>query len=73
MTHPAKKMRPISLRQWAEYLLAILGGNIIYYWLCPRLPAVLQHRTFRIDWGLGLDFLICAGVYGLIRSVRPAH
>ncbi len=59
-------------RRWAEYLLAILGGNIIYLLLGPHLPAPLQHQIFRVDWGLGLDFLICAGLYGLIRWVRKA-
>jgi hypothetical protein len=66
-------VRPPGLRLWGEYLLAILGGNIAYYWLYPRLPAALQHQTFRIDWGLGLDFVICAGMYGLLRLFRPAR
>ena len=72
-TKSNKQILKLPLRRWAEFLLAILGGNIIYYWLHPRLPAVLQHQTFRIDWGLGLDFLLCAGVYGVIRSVRRAR
>jgi len=62
-----------TLRQWAEYLLAILGGNVVYYWLYPRLPLALQHLTFRVDLGLGLDLAICAGVYGVIRAIRPAR
>ncbi len=60
------------LHRWAEYLLAILGGNIIYLLLVPHLPMLLQHQIFRVDWGLALDFLICAGLYGLIRWVRKA-
>ncbi len=54
-------------RPWAEYLVAILGGNIVYLLITPYLPVPLQHQTFRVDWGLGLDFVLCAVLYGLIR------
>lgn len=57
-----------SLRRWVEYLIAILLGNAIYYFsLQPHLPEVWRHPGARIDLGLGLDFLVCVGVYGLIR------
>jgi hypothetical protein len=56
-------------RPWAEYLLAILGGNIIYLLITPYMPVALQHQTFRLDWGLGLDFVLCVALYGLIRFV----
>ncbi len=58
-----------SLR-WAEYLFAILAGNIIYLLLEPHLPAAIRHQIFRVDWGLGFDLGICVAVYGVIRSVR---
>jgi hypothetical protein len=57
-------------RRWAESLLAILGGNVVFLLLEPNLPASLQHQTFRVDWGLGLDFLLCALLYGVIRWAR---
>ncbi len=57
-------------RRWAESLLAILGGNVVFLLLEPHLPASLQHQTFRVDWGLGLDFLLCAALYGVIRVAR---
>ena len=72
MKAPPKTLHLPTLRQWAEFLLAILGGNIVYYWLYPRLPLALQHQTFRVDLGLGLDFALCAAVYGVIRAIRPA-
>jgi hypothetical protein len=59
-----------TARRWAEYLLAILGGNILYLAIEPQLPNPLRHRMFQIDLGLGLDFLICVALYGLIRLVR---
>ena len=57
-------------RRWAEYLAAILGGNVIFLLLEPHLPAVLQHQRFYVDWGLGVDFALCVGVYGVIRLAR---
>ena len=59
-----------TARRWAEYLLAVLGGNIIYLAIEPQLPAPLRHRMFQVDLGLALDFLICVALYGLIRLVR---
>jgi hypothetical protein len=57
-------------RRWAEYLVAILLGNIIYLFVEPQLPYMMRHRMFRVDFGLGIDFLICVGIYGLVRLVR---
>lgn len=59
-----------TARRWAEYLVAILIGNIAYLFLEPQLPEVMRHRLFRVDPGLGVDFLLCAGAYGLVRLVR---
>src|SRR5690348_2600322 len=59
-----------TARRWAEYLLAVLGGNIIYLAIEPQLPALLRHRMFQIDLGLALDFLICVALYGLVRLAR---
>lgn len=57
-----------GLRQWFEYLAAILIGNSIYFLsLSAHLPADLRHQTYKIDLGMALDFVICAAVYGLIR------
>jgi hypothetical protein len=55
-------------RRWVEYLVAILLGNAIYYFsLVPHLPQALRHQGFLLDWGSLVDFLVCVGVYGLIR------
>jgi hypothetical protein len=59
-----------TARRWAEYLLAVLGGNIIYLAIEPQLPNTLRHRMFQVDLGLAMDFLICVVLYGLIRLVR---
>lgn len=58
----------VTPRRWLEYLIAILLGQAIYYFsLVPHLPESLHHQGFQIDLGMLLDFIICAGVYGLIR------
>jgi len=57
-----------GLRRWLEYLAAILIGNAIYFLsLSAHLPPDLRHQTPKVDWGMALDFVICAVVYGLIR------
>ena len=62
--------RVSTARRWAEYLVAVLGGNIIYLAIEPQLPNPLRHRMFQVDLGLAIDFLICVSLYGLIRLVR---
>jgi hypothetical protein len=57
-------------RRWAEYLVAILGGNIVYLAIEPGLPMALRHRMFQIDAGLAIDFLICVALYGVVRLFR---
>jgi hypothetical protein len=57
-----------GLWRWAEYLAAILLGNAVYFLsLYPHLPPALRHQAFHVDWGVAVDFVVCALVYGLIR------
>jgi hypothetical protein len=64
----AKRYLGATPRRWLEYLGAIILGNAIYYFsLAPHLPVSLRHQTPKLDWGMALDFLVCVGVYGLIR------
>ena len=64
----ARQFLGATPRRWLEYLVAILLGNVIYYFsLVPHLPEALRHQGFTIDWGAGVDFLVCVAVYGLIR------
>jgi hypothetical protein len=59
------------LWRWVEYLAAILLGNAIYFFsLYPHLPHPLRHQAFHVDWGVGMDFVVCVLVYGLIRLAR---
>ncbi len=64
----ARKFLGVTPKRWLEYLIAILIGNAIYYFsLVPHLPGALQHQGFHVDLGMFVDFVICAGVYGLMR------
>jgi len=64
----ARKFLGATPRRWLEYVVAVLIGNAIYYFsLVPHLPAVLRHQGFAVDAGMLMDFLVCVGVYGLIR------
>ena len=61
-----------TARRWAEYLVAVLSGNVAYLFIEPGLPDFMRHRIFRVDLGLGVDFLLCVAAYGLVRLARPA-
>ncbi|PYU20238.1 MAG: hypothetical protein DMG30_21615 [Acidobacteria bacterium] len=69
-TDSGMSARVSTARRWAEYLLAVLGGNVIYLAIEPQLPKPFRHRMFQVDLGLALDFLICVTLYGVIRLVR---
>jgi hypothetical protein len=53
-----------------RYLIAIILGNAIYFWLMPHLPPKAQHQSFVMDWGVVLDFCICLACYTVIRMIR---
>lgn len=54
-----------------EALMAILASNALYFLvLAPHLPSAWQHQPFALDLGLLLDFLLCAGLYALVRRGR---
>ncbi|MGH9680631.1 MAG: hypothetical protein ACRD4Y_11835 [Candidatus Acidiferrales bacterium] len=59
-----------TARRWAEYLVAVLIGNIVYLYIEPQLSPVMRHRIFRIDPGLAIDLAICVAAYGLLRLIR---
>jgi hypothetical protein len=70
----ARQILGATPRRWLEYLIAILLGNTIYaFSLSPHLPAVLRHPGTALDWGVLVDFVVCASVYGLIRLGIRLH
>jgi hypothetical protein len=70
----ARQFLGATPRRWLEYLIAILLGNAIYYFsLAPHLPPALRHPASTLDWGVLVDFVVCAAVYGLIRAATNLH
>jgi hypothetical protein len=69
-TNERVENRVSTSRRWAEYLVAVLAGNVAYLFVEPQLPVAMRHRMFRVDLGLGIDFLMCVAIYGLVRLVR---
>jgi hypothetical protein len=60
------------LSNFQRSLAAVIVGNLVYFALFPVLPPVLRHGISRFgvgkfDWGLLLDFLICAALYILFN------
>jgi len=72
------------LSNFQRSLAAVVIGNLIYFALFPVLPQVLHHTftgiaagKFRIsmgrfDWGMLLDFGICAALYIFLGHIWPA-
>ena len=57
------------MKNLGKALLSILIGNLIYFWANPRLPYAMQHQPNSIDYGLGLDFLVCVVIYVIMDAV----
>ena len=66
-------MKPVSkpsvLLNLLQALLAIILGNVAYFFLAPSLP-LQRHRPFQLDVGLVVDFWVCVVAYGLIRTAK---
>jgi hypothetical protein len=56
------------IHNWMRMLLAILLGNLIYFGVQSWLPENAQHRLYRFDPGLLVDFAICFVIYLLLRK-----
>jgi hypothetical protein len=59
-----------GMKNFLDALAAVLAGNAIYYLLMPHLAAVARHRLFREDWGLLVDFAICAAIFVAVKYVK---
>jgi hypothetical protein len=58
------------MKNFLDALLAVLAGNAIYFLLMPRLPRAARHALFKEDWGLLLDFAICAAIFVAVKYVK---
>jgi hypothetical protein len=62
--------KPSFWVNFAEALLSVLLGNLVYYLVMPLLPSAFGHRPFETDLGLVVDFAFCAALLSLIRWSR---
>ena len=62
--------KPSVLVNLVQALVAIVLGNVVYFFLLPSLPSVARHRPTHIDLGMLIDFWFCLVAYGLIRTAR---
>jgi len=54
---------------WLRWLIIILIGNGVYFFLLPYLPAAARHTGFKLDWGTLVDFWFCLIVFGIFELV----
>lgn len=60
-----------AVRYW-KIACAVVGGNLLYYGVLARLlPPGAQHRLYRFDWGLVVDFWVCLALYGVLELFSP--
>jgi hypothetical protein len=53
--------------RWIKFLIAILLGNGLYFYLLPSLPPAARHKPFKVDLGTLVDLWLCLFMYGLIE------
>ena len=61
------------MKNLLDALVAVLACNATYFLLMPHLPAVARHALFKEDWGLLVDFAICAAIFVAVKYVRGDH
>jgi hypothetical protein len=50
-------------------LIAVLGGNAVYFLLMPHLPPAARHVPLQIDLGLAIDFWFCLVAFGIVKML----
>ena len=63
-------MRRTTMKNFLDALVAVLAGNALYFLLMPHLPALARHSLFKEDWGLLVDFAICAVIFVAVKYAR---
>jgi hypothetical protein len=58
------------MKNFFDALVCVLAGNAMYFLLMPYLPAVARHTLFKEDWGLLVDFAICAVIFAAVKYAR---
>jgi hypothetical protein len=58
------------MKNFLDALAAVLAGNAIYFLMMPHLPRVMRHSLFKEDWGLLVDFAVCAVIFVGVKIAR---
>ena len=58
-----------SAANFLHALVAVLVGNLAYFFLGRYLPPGARHVPFQIDLGLVVDFGFCLVAFGLLKAV----
>ena len=58
-----------STANFVHALIAVLGGNAVYFLLQRYLPVRARHVPFQIDLGMVVDFWFCLVVFGIVKMV----
>jgi hypothetical protein len=58
-----------SVVNFLHALVAVLGGNALYFGLARFLPPRAQHVAFRFDMGMVVDFWFCLVVFGVVKML----
>ena len=64
-----KGKTPSTAERWIKAVVAVIGGNALYYALISHLPPAARHRPFQLDFGVLVDFWFCLFVYGALELV----
>jgi hypothetical protein len=54
---------------FAQSLIAVLAGNVVYFLLMPLLPPAARHVAPRLDLGVLVDFWFCLVGLGVIKTL----
>ncbi|HEX6467306.1 MAG TPA: hypothetical protein VFZ99_08375 [Terriglobales bacterium] len=53
-------------RNFFKSLVAVVIGNILYFFAMPILPPAARHQPMRVDVGTLVDAWFCLTIYGLV-------
>ncbi len=54
---------------WVKIIIAVVGGNVIYFLLEPHLPYAARHHAYRPDVGTLVDLWFCLMVWGVLQLI----
>jgi hypothetical protein len=53
---------------FVQSLIAVVGGNLVYFALMPHLPPAARHHPPHFDLGVIVDFWFCLVFLGAIKT-----